>query len=265
MEYYLGLLPGVIPSHARSRLTLVPVGDASPVVTQLEDPGSTPAAPHDPVTDRRIPPAATSSPTTRQHSSATSQSASASPCTALTPDWPTSAARPDAAGRSRSCGVSAARSAPRTSTPSTTWWQPCKGMRAQTTDAGPGHRQAQRGRLGLRETPWSTCTTCPRPERSRRRPRSRTDSSAMRLEAENLDLDVYLAAFEKDGGIIEERITGDRPHQSERPDARASRRHRRAALHPRSTARRCERSDATSAVCSRRIPTTRSRSVSRRW
>jgi hypothetical protein len=31
VEYYLGLLPGVIPSHARSRLTLVPVGDASSV------------------------------------------------------------------------------------------------------------------------------------------------------------------------------------------------------------------------------------------
>ena len=30
IEYYLGLLPGVIPSHARARLILVPVGDASP-------------------------------------------------------------------------------------------------------------------------------------------------------------------------------------------------------------------------------------------
>src|SRR6201991_2360466 len=29
VEYYLGLLPRVIPSHARARLTLVPVGDAS--------------------------------------------------------------------------------------------------------------------------------------------------------------------------------------------------------------------------------------------
>jgi hypothetical protein len=29
IEYYLGLLPGVIPRHARARLTLVPVGDAS--------------------------------------------------------------------------------------------------------------------------------------------------------------------------------------------------------------------------------------------
>ena len=30
VEYYLSLLPGVIPSHARSRLTLVPVGDPGP-------------------------------------------------------------------------------------------------------------------------------------------------------------------------------------------------------------------------------------------
>lgn len=30
IEYYLGLLPGVIPSHARARLTMVAVGDASP-------------------------------------------------------------------------------------------------------------------------------------------------------------------------------------------------------------------------------------------
>ena len=30
VEYYLALLPGVIPSHARSRLTMVSVGDASP-------------------------------------------------------------------------------------------------------------------------------------------------------------------------------------------------------------------------------------------
>ena len=30
VEYYLALLPGVIPSHARSRLSLVSVDDASP-------------------------------------------------------------------------------------------------------------------------------------------------------------------------------------------------------------------------------------------
>ena len=31
VEYYLGLLPGVIPSHARARLSLIAVNDASPV------------------------------------------------------------------------------------------------------------------------------------------------------------------------------------------------------------------------------------------
>ena len=31
VEYYLGLLPGVIPGHARARLALIPVGDASAV------------------------------------------------------------------------------------------------------------------------------------------------------------------------------------------------------------------------------------------
>jgi hypothetical protein len=30
VEYYLGLLSGVIPSHARARLTMVPIGDARP-------------------------------------------------------------------------------------------------------------------------------------------------------------------------------------------------------------------------------------------
>ena len=35
IEYYLSLLPGVIPSHARARLTLVSVGDSSP--TPLTD------------------------------------------------------------------------------------------------------------------------------------------------------------------------------------------------------------------------------------
>ena len=30
IEYYLALLPGVIPSHAQARLTMVSVGDASP-------------------------------------------------------------------------------------------------------------------------------------------------------------------------------------------------------------------------------------------
>ena len=44
VEYYLGLLSGVIPSHARERLTLVAVGDAAPDVAQLEAAGAAAAA-----------------------------------------------------------------------------------------------------------------------------------------------------------------------------------------------------------------------------
>ena len=42
VEYYLALLPGVIPSHARARLTLVSVGDSSPRVAQREAAGAAP-------------------------------------------------------------------------------------------------------------------------------------------------------------------------------------------------------------------------------
>ena len=51
VEYYLGLLPGVIPSHARARLTLVPVGDASTGSAQLEAAGATTTSAGDPVAD----------------------------------------------------------------------------------------------------------------------------------------------------------------------------------------------------------------------
>ena len=47
VEYYLALLPGVIPSHARARLHLVHVGDASPrPLTEklLRDPTSWPGS-----------------------------------------------------------------------------------------------------------------------------------------------------------------------------------------------------------------------------
>ena len=36
IEYYLALLPGVIPSHARARLSLIAVNDASPRLAQRE-------------------------------------------------------------------------------------------------------------------------------------------------------------------------------------------------------------------------------------
>ena len=51
IEYYLGLLPGVIPSHARARLTLVPVGDASAVAAERETACAATASAGDPVPD----------------------------------------------------------------------------------------------------------------------------------------------------------------------------------------------------------------------
>ena len=44
VEYYLALLPGVIPSHARARLSLVAVDDASPALAEREAAGAAAAA-----------------------------------------------------------------------------------------------------------------------------------------------------------------------------------------------------------------------------
>ena len=51
IEYYLGLLPGVIPSHARARLTLVSVGDGSPTSLSAKLLARPTAAAGDPVAD----------------------------------------------------------------------------------------------------------------------------------------------------------------------------------------------------------------------
>ena len=48
VEYYLGLLPGIIPSHARKRLRLVSVGDASPASLSSKLLASAPPAPQHP-------------------------------------------------------------------------------------------------------------------------------------------------------------------------------------------------------------------------
>ena len=87
----------------------------------------------------------------------------------------------------------------------------------------------------------------------------------MQLESEKLTLEVYLAAFEQHGGIVEERITGVVLTSPERPDARTARRHRRTAVHPRPAARRQERSGISRLRVpggSRRTPR---RSPSPRW
>ena len=72
IEYYLALLPGVIPSHALARLSLVSVGDASPRPLSeklLERPRLLAKIA---ALASRTGSAATSSPTTRPSSSGTS-------------------------------------------------------------------------------------------------------------------------------------------------------------------------------------------------
>jgi hypothetical protein len=61
IEYYLSLLPGVIPSHARSRLHLISVGDARPGALTDKTLGATPVAGGSPCADPRpaqVPPGA---------------------------------------------------------------------------------------------------------------------------------------------------------------------------------------------------------------
>ena len=118
VEYYLGLLSGVIPSHARARLTMVPIGDASPTSLSAKllarprmlreirslypQPGAQPPDPvqHDPL-ERDV------------------ALSLGIPMYGADPAWPSWAARPGAAGCSRSSPCRA-RWAPTTSTASTT-------------------------------------------------------------------------------------------------------------------------------------------------
>ena len=86
IEYYLGLLPGVIPSHARARLTLVPVGDASAVAAERETACAATDSAGDPVPDPEPGP---QPPDPVQHHTARAgcrAEPSASRCTARTPD-----------------------------------------------------------------------------------------------------------------------------------------------------------------------------------
>ena len=206
VEYYLGLLPGVIPSHARSRLTLVPVGDASPS-------------------------SLSSKILARPRLLRTIRSLIANPSRSHLIPYNTTALERDVA---LSLGIPMYGADPRLADLGSktgcrrTFEElavPCPvgaedlhtvddmvARRArdahETTDAGRGHRQAQRGRLGLRERPGRPA----RPARVRSARGGGRDqgstSSRCGWRPRDLDLDVYLAAFEKDGGIIEERITG---------------------------------------------------------
>ena len=97
VEYYLALLPGIIPSHARSRLSLVAVNDSSPrplAEKLLERPRLLRRSASWCPTER----ARTWCPTTRRRSSATWRSPWASRCTAPTLACSSSGPRPAVGG-----------------------------------------------------------------------------------------------------------------------------------------------------------------------
>ena len=205
VEYYLGLLPGVIPSHARARLTLVPVGDASSdslsakllarprlLRTSGADPQPGPKPP-DPVqhhaararrgAEPRHPDVRRGSPARRpRHQDG------------LPPDVRASSGCTCPVGAEDLHTVDdivAAVQGMRVRRPSLTE------AIVKLNDGVSGSGNAL---VDLRGLPPSGA-----PEEAA----AITERLlGMQLEAEDLALEVYLAAFEKHGGIVEERITG---------------------------------------------------------
>ena len=265
VEYYLGLLPGVIPSHARSRLTLVPVRRRVPLVTQLEDPGSAPAAR---ATIRSLIVNPSRSHLIPYNTTALERDVAISlgiPMYGADPRLADLGSKTGCRRTFEELAVLCPVGAEDLHTVDDMVARPCKGCAPDDRSLAQVIVKLNEGVSGsgnalvdLHDLPASGA-----PERGGRR--SDRTASPMQLEADEPGSGCVPRAVRE--GRRHHRGTDhrDRPHQSERPDARAARRHRRAALHPRSAARRWERSDATSAACFRRIPTTRSRSVSRRW
>ncbi len=205
VEYYLGLLPGVIPSHARSRLTLVPVGDASPSSLSAKI-------------------------LARPRLLRTIRSLIANPSRSHLIPYNTTALERDVA---ISLGIPMYGADPRLADLGSktgcrrTFEElavPCpvgaedlhtvddmvaavQGMRTRRPTLAQVIVKLNEGVSGsgnalvdLHDLPASGAPDEAAAIKDR--------LLAMRLEAENLDLGVYLAAFEKGGGIIEERITG---------------------------------------------------------
>ena len=262
VQYYLGLLPGVIPSQARARLTLVPVGDASPESLSAK----LLARPrlmreirrHDPQSGQK-------SPDPVQHHTAREG------CRAV-PRHPDVRRGSPARGPRQQDRLPQDVRGARRAVPGRRGGSPHggrdRGGRAEharaTAVADRGDREAQRGRLGFRQRSGGSA----RAARLRFAGRGGGDQGAAARHAAGVG--------EADAGGLPGRVRGARRHrrgadhrgradQSQCPDARAARRHRRTAVHPRSAARRQERSD----ISRLRVPGgsrhTPRRSPSPRW
>ena len=205
IEYYLGLLPGVIPSHARARLTLVPVGDASAAPAQLETACATTASAGDPIADSKPFP---QSPHPIQHHTARAG------CRAK-PRIPMYGADPRLAdlGSKTGCrrmfeelGVQCPVGAEDLHTVDDIV-AGVQSMRARRPSLDQAIVKLNEGVSGAGNA-LVDLAGLPAPGSSNEASAIRDSLLKMQPEAESLAVDVYLAAFEKHGGIVEERITG---------------------------------------------------------
>ena len=206
IEYYLGLLPGVIPSHARRRLSMISLGDAAaaPLSAKLLArprvlreigalipnrsrshliPYNTTALERDVALCLGIPMYG-ADPRLADLGSKTG-------CRRMFEElgvrYPRRRRGPAHAGRPRH---QPAGDAPATALP------------------GRGDREAERGRLRVGQRGGPTCTDCPDPVRTTRPEALRERVLGMALEDPSIAVADYLRDFESGGGIVEERITG---------------------------------------------------------
>ena len=243
IEYYLGLLPGVIPSHARARLTLVAVGDGSPtslsskllarprLLREIRSLIPNPDA---------MPPDSVQHHTARAGCRAVAWHSDVRGGSRASSTW---AARPAVAGCSRSAGCSI-RSGRRTSTPSTTSWPLC---RACVRGARRSAQAIVKINEGVSGSGNASMDLDGLPA-----PGSPDEAAAI---AERLQK-IRSGGGEADGRRLSGGVREGRRHrrradhrrragEPERADAGAAGRHRRVAVHARPAPRRCERSEVS--------------------
>ena len=238
IEYYLGLLPGVIPSHARSRLTMVSIGDA----TSGSLSAKLLARP------RVLQEIAALIPNRERCHLIPYNATSLERDVALSLGIPMYAADPRLAelGTKTGCrrmfeelgidhplGVEDLRTVDDVVAALRDMRQRRPGLTEAIIKLNDGVSGSGNAMLDLRDLPPSGDAGEDEAVRAR--------VMGMALENPKVGLEPYLAAFEKGAGIVEERITGEVLDQPQRADARTPRRLRRAAVHARPAARRRQR------------------------